>query len=401
VPNLVDMKELDKRISEIYEDIIKIRRHIHQNPELGYEEENTSALVAKELRSLGLQVEEGIAGYGVMGVLKGYHPGKTILLRADMDALPVQEETGLPFASKIPGKMHACGHDIHTAILLGAAGILSNYKESLSGQIKFVFQPAEECSPQGGARGMIEAGILTNPDVDYAMALHVWPELSVGEIGLCSGPCSAQSDRIFLKVKGKAGHASAPHHGVDAVVAAGQLVSTIQTIVSRRIDPRDSVVISIGQISGGSRYNVICDKVEMEGTVRIMTPGYENKIQEFISQVGHGVAQAHGASFEMDYIKGYPMVINDALLVEKLTGILAEKIGKNAIKNISQDTTGEDFSFISDRVPSVYMKLGSSPKNSREIFSLHNNRITFDEACIPSGIKALVVSSLGLLHRED
>lgn len=202
MPNLVDMKELDKRISEIYEDIIKIRRHIHQNPELGYEEENTSALVAKELRSLGLQVEEGIAGYGVMGVLKGYHPGKTILLRADMDALPVQEETGLPFASKIPGKMHACGHDIHTAILLGAAGILSNYKESLSGQIKFVFQPAEECSPQGGARGMIEAGILTNPDVDYAMALHVWPELSVGEIGLCSGPCSAQSDRIF-ESKGK------------------------------------------------------------------------------------------------------------------------------------------------------------------------------------------------------
>ncbi len=400
MPNLVDMKELDKRISKIMENIIGIRRHIHQYPELGYEEENTSALVAKELKSLGLQVEEGIAGYGVMGILKGRHPGKTILLRADMDALPVQEETGLSFASKIPGKMHACGHDIHMAILLGAAVILSNYKESLSGQIKFVFQPAEECSPQGGARGMIEAGILTNPDVEYAMALHVWPDLNVGEIGLCSGPCSAQSDRIFLKVMGKAGHASAPHHGVDAVVAAAQLVSTIQTIVSRRIDPRDSVVISIGKISGGSRYNVICDKVEMEGTVRIMTPGYENKIQEFISQVGHGVAQAHGASFEMNYIKGYPMVINDAVLVEKLTGILTEKIGKNAIKIISQDTIGEDFSFVSDRVPSVYMKLGSSPENSREKFSLHNNRVTFDEACIPFGIKALVVSSLELLHRE-
>lgn len=398
---MVDIKEIDSTISEILEQIILIRRQIHANPELGYEEKNTSKLVAKELNSLGLYVEEGIAGYGVMGILEGSRPGKTLLLRADMDALPIQEETGLTFASKIPGKMHACGHDMHTAILLGTAKVLSKYKDLLFGKLKFVFQPAEECSPQGGAKEMIEKGILANPDVDYAVAVHVWPHLYVGEIGLCSGPCSAISDRFLLRVLGKAGHASAPHDGIDALVVAAQIISNLQTIVSRRVDPRDNIVISIGKIHGGQRYNVICDKVEMEGTVRIMSPGYEERIAELINQVGKGVAQAYGSSFEMDYFKGYPMVINDHNLVEKIKETLTEKIGKDAVKSISQDTSGEDFAFISQKVPSVYMKLGSSPREAKDIFPLHHSRIIFDEACIPVGIKALAVSSFTLLNPED
>lgn len=395
------MEELEKQISEILKDIISIRRHIHQNPELGYEEKATSELVAKELKSLGLIVQEGVGGYGVVGILEGGRPGKTLLLRADMDALPIEEETGLPFSSKVAGIMHACGHDIHTAILLGAAKVLSKYKDHICGQIKFVFQPAEECSPQGGAKAMIDAGILKNPKVDYALALHVMPQLYVGEIGLCSGPCTAKSDRFFLKVTGKSGHASAPHQGIDALVAAADVVSSMQTIVSRRIDPRDSAVISIGKITGGQRYNVICDKVEMEGTVRIMTPGYEDEIKEYMNQVGQGIAQAHGASFEMNYLKGYPMVINDARLTQKVKHILAEKIGEDAVKNIPQETSGEDFSFISQEVPSVYMKLGSSSRNAKKILPLHNSRVIFDEGCIPIGIKALVVLGMELLQQEE
>lgn len=395
------MKELDKQISEVLEHIISIRRYIHQNPELGYEEKATSKLVAQELKSSGLAVQEGVGGYGVVGILEGNHPGKTLLLRADMDALPIQEESDLPFSSKIPGIMHACGHDIHTAILLGVARVLSKYKDFIAGQIKFVFQPAEECSPQGGAQEMIKEGILENPDVDYALALHVWPQLYVGEIGLCSGPCSAKSDRFFLKVTGKSGHASAPHQGIDALVAAADIISSMQTIVSRRVDPRDSIVISIGKITGGQRYNVICDKVEMEGTVRIMTPGYEDEIMKYMNQVGQGIAQAHGASFEMGYLKGYPMVINDACLTLKVKEILTEKIGEDAVKNISQDTSGEDFSFISQKVPSVYMKLGSSPKDAKEVLPLHNSRVIFDEGCIPFGIKALAALSLELLQQEE
>ncbi len=398
---MVCLNGLDKRISEIYEDIIGIRRKIHENPELGYEEKDTSALVAKELKSYGLSVEEGIAGYGVVGFLKGHRPGKTLLLRADMDALPINEQTGLSFTSKIPGKMHACGHDMHTAILLGTAKVLSGYRDLISGQIKFMFQPAEECSPTGGALGMIEEGVLKNPEVNYALALHVWPELFTGEIGLCSGPCSAQSDRIFLKVMGKAGHASAPHNCIDAIAVTGQVITGLQTIVSRRIDPRGSIVVSIGKIIGGNRYNVICDKVEMEGTVRIMTPGYEDKIKQLIGNIGEGIAKAHGAAFEMDYVKGYPMVINDPDLVKRLAKVLDESIGAKHIKNIAQDTSGEDFSYVSQKVPSVYMKLGSTPRNIKEVFPLHHSRVIFDEACIPVGIKALSVSGFNLLNRRD
>lgn len=393
---MVNLMELDNKISEIIERTIQIRRHIHENPELSYEEEQTARLVADELRSYGIDVQEGVGGHGVAGLISGNRSGKTLLLRADMDALPVQEETGLPFSSKVPGKMHACGHDLHTAIMLGVANILSQYKD-LPGNVKFMFQPAEEANPRGGAQGMIEAGILENPKVDYALALHVWPDLSVGEIGLVSGPVSAQSDRVFIKVLGKAGHASAPHQGIDALVAAAQIVSSLQSIVSRRVSPRDSIVITLGKIAGGQRYNILCDTVDLEGTVRIMTPGYEDTIPKLINQVGQGVASAYGAQLEIKYTKGYPMVINDDRLTAVLEKHFTEKLGKNAVKIIGQDTSGEDFSFIARKVPSVYMKLGSSPQGSKEFVPLHNSKVIFDESCIPFGIKAMILSTLKLL----
>lgn len=400
---MLDLKQLDEEISQktnkIIDDIIKIRRTIHQNPELGYEEYHTSELVARELKTYGIEVTKDVDSTGVVGLLPGAKPGKTLLLRADMDALPIHEETGLPFASQVPGKMHACGHDVHTSVLLGAAQILAQYKDEICGNIKFMFQPAEECSPIGGAKKMIEEGILENPKVDFAMALHVWPALHVGQLGFKTGPVSAQSDRIFIKVLGKSGHASAPHQGIDAIVASAQVISSLQTIISRRVDPKDSIVITIGKIKGGDRYNVICDKVEMEGTVRIMSPGYEKKIPDILKQVGEGAAASAGAKLEMDYVKGYPMTINDKELTEKVEQILKKDLGEDAIKQIPLDAGGEDFSFISQKVPSLYIKLGCSSNDSsdKELIPLHNSRLIIDETCIPVGMRAFAVAALGLL----
>jgi len=395
---MTDMTKLDSQISAILDDVIKIRRHIHENPELGYEEYKTSELVAKELESYGIKVERFKDSTGVVGLLAGAKPGKTLLLRADMDALPIQEETGLPFASKVPGKMHACGHDIHTSMLLGAARILAQYRDKICGNIKFMFQPAEECSPTGGAKKMIEDGILENPKVDYAMAMHVWPDLKVGEIGTRVGPISAQSDRVYITVKGKSGHASAPHTAIDAIVASAQVISSLQTVISRRINPADSVVLTIGKINGGDRYNVICDKVDMEGTVRIMSPSVNaDTIAQFIKGAGEGAAASVGAGFELKYVKGYPMTINDEAFTNKVKEILKANFGTNAIKEIPLDAGGEDFSFVTQKVPSVYLKLGTTPEGVTDILPIHNSRVIFDEQCIPVGIKAFVVSALEIL----
>lgn len=392
-----DIKLLDKKISEIMDDVIKIRRHIHQYPELGYEEKNTSAFVAEELKRLGLKVKENVGGYGVVGLLEGAQPGETLLLRADMDALPMQEETGLEFSSKIDGVMHACGHDMHTAILLGVAKVLVEFRDKISGNIKFMFQPAEECSPMGGARYMIEDGVLENPKVDYAMALHMSPQLKVGQIGFIKGPASAQSDRFFIQIKGKAGHASAPHQGIDAVVAAAEVISNFQNIISRHVDPKDSVVISIGKIKGGDRYNVLAEEVKLEGTVRIMTQGYEDKIKKLMQNMGENIAKANGAKFEMEYVKGYPMMINDDHLLELVMESIAKHIDENVPVIIPQDAGGEDFAFISQKVPSLYLKIGSSAADSNKIYPLHNSRVIFDEDCIPLSIKAMIVASFAIL----
>lgn len=395
---MVDVKVLDSQISEILDDVIKLRRTIHENPELGYEEYKTSELVARELESCVIKVERFKDSTAVVGLLAGAKPGKTLLLRADMDALPIPEETGLPFASKVPGKMHACGHDIHTATLIGAAKILSKYREKICGNIKFMFQPAEECNPTGGAKKMIDDGILENPKVDFAMALHVWPDLRVGEIGTRVGPISAQSDRLYITVKGKAGHASAPHTAIDAIVASAQVISSLQTVISRRINPKDFVVITIGKINGGHRANVICDRVDMEGSVRIMSPDVDSDtIAQFIKSAGEAAAASVGATFEMNYVKGYPMTINDEAFTTRVEEILKDNLAEYTIKEVPLDAGGEDFSYVSHKVPSVYLKIGSTPEDASEIIPPHNSRVIFDERCIPIGIKVFAVTALEIL----
>lgn len=389
--------QLKQLVDAYAPEVIELRRQVHRHPELGYEEHRTSALVAEKLASWGLEVRTGIAGTGVVADLVGARPGAHVLLRADMDALPIQEETGLPFASEIPGRMHACGHDIHTAILVGVAGVLCSLKGQLAGRVRFAFQPAEECSPTGGARLMVEQGVLRDPPVDYALALHVWPDLRVGQFGLRPGVVSAQSDRLFIKVKGRGGHASAPHQGIDAIVAAAQVITALQTVVSRRVDPRDTVVLTIGKIRGGERYNVICDLVEMEGTARILAPGYEVKLPELVSEAAGNAARACGAEAEVEYVRGYPMTVNHPRLTEWARRVLSERFGEEAVCEIQPDAGGEDFAYIAREVPSLYIKLGAAPRDGgAKVFPLHHSKVVFDEGCIPLGMELLCVLALEL-----
>jgi amidohydrolase len=384
------------------------RRAIHQCPELSAQEEKTAALVAEVLSGLGIEVRKNVGGHGVVGLLKGSGKadkgaGKTVGLRADMDALPMQEETGLPFASATPGVMHACGHDTHTAMLLGAACVLTELKESLTGSVKFIFQPAEEMNPTGGAPGMIKDGVLENPRVDALFALHVWPGFETGTVASRAGALMGASDRIFLTVSGKTSHGSAPHQGIDAIMIASQIVGGLQTIVSRTVAPLDSAVISIGTIRGGYRYNVIADSVEMEGTVRTLSPDTQDKMLGLLERTAQGCAHALGGDASVRYVRGYPPTLNAPELFQIASGAVTASMGAEHFVNIENpDLGGEDFSFFARERPSLMAWLGCRPagKSPAEMAVLHNTRFEPDEACFPLGVRFLASCAADFLRQE-
>lgn len=392
------MKEkIDKIIDSNIDEIIKIRRDLHQHPEIGMEEFRTSAIVKAQLEKLDLEVEDGIGKMGVVGLLRGKEDGKTILLRADMDALPIQEQTDLDFKSKIPGMMHACGHDVHTSILLGVAQVLTELKDEIKGNIKFAFQPAEEANPTGGARYMIEDGVLEDPRVDAAAALHIWP-VALGKVAIRKDTMMAQSDRIFLTVKGKSSHGAEPHKSHDAIVAAGHIIVALQTIVSRNIDPMESAVVSLGMISGGSRYNVICDKVSLEGTVRTFNPEISKLMPERITSIAKNIASAFDCQCDVDYVEGYSATVNDSNLAEQFIESFENTLGKeNVIIPDRPGSGGEDFSEFSMRIPSVYYWLGIQSEINEGKTILHNPNLLVDERSIPIGIKTMSMAALDFL----
>ncbi|MEW9096299.1 MAG: M20 family metallopeptidase [Clostridiaceae bacterium] len=391
-------KELiDKLIDKNLEDVINIRRDIHAHPELGMNEHRTAEVIYKNLQGLGLKVEKGIGKTGVVALLEGKEEGKTILLRADMDALPINELTDLPFKSQNKDIMHACGHDVHTSILLGAAKVLSNMKDSIKGNIKFVFQPAEECNPTGGANYMIEDGVLEDPKVDGAIALHVW-DVPLGKVGVKKGAIMAQSDRIFIKVKGKSAHGSAPHQGIDAIVGAAHVITALQTIVSRNISPLDSAVVTLGIIQGGYRYNVIPDEVSLEGTVRTFAPHIATMMPERIESIVKNVCEALGCGYEFKYVNGYPLTYNDKELTEKVMESLKDSIGEeNLIIPQYPATGGEDFAFFNKHVPCTFMWLGCKSEINKDCCVVHNPNFICDERAIPVGIKVLCNTAIDLL----
>lgn len=393
------------RIKELvrkYQDVVtKYRRDIHKHPELAYTEFRTSTKVAEILEGLGIKVQKNIGKTGVAGILEGGKPGKVIALRADMDALPMEEETNLSFASINKGVMHACGHDMHTSILLGCAHVLSEMKEEIPGTIKFVFQPAEENNPTGGAPGMIQDGVLENPKVDAMMALHVWPHLEVGTAAIKEGAMMGASDRIFITIKGRSSHGSAPEDGIDAIAIAGNVISVLQTIVSRNVGPLDSSVISIGKIYGGRRYNVIADKVVLEGTVRNLNPAIRNKMPERIENAVKGVTSAMGGDYEFEYVKGYPPVINDGALTNLVYHSFKEVLGEGAIIPDKSALGGEDFAFFSEKLPTAYFWLGVRPKGIpfENFAPIHNPKFNPDEQAIPIGIEILVKAVWNFLNQ--
>jgi len=373
-------------VNAIKNDIIANRRDFHKYPELGFKEQRTAKVIAEKLKSYGIDVRRGIGKTGVIGDLHGKNGGKTIALRADMDALPIQETGHLSFKSQNEGIMHACGHDGHMAMLLGAAKILSQNRESLSGNIRFIFQPAEE--REGGARYMILDGCLENVDEIYGM--HLWNYQPYGEIGVKSGNIMAAADIIDITIKGIGGHGAAPQGTVDAIVAASNLIMSFQTIVSRNTDPLNSTVITIGKIEGGHGFNIIADEVKMRGTARAMTEENRLMVKTRMQEIIDGVAKSTRAIIEMDYQRGYPPTVNDENATQVVRKVAHKIVGDSVVEPYL--TMGaEDFSYYLQKIPGCFFFIGSALPD-KELMSVphHCSHFDIDERALLVGTSSFV-----------
>ena len=370
-------------VLKIKDDIIKNRRDFHKHPELSFQEYRTSKIVAKYLKKYGLEVQEKIGKTGVVGVLKGDGKGKTIALRADMDALPIQETSNVEYKSINKGVMHACGHDGHTAILLGTARILSKMKKKINGTVKFIFQPAEE--GLGGARFMIKDGALKNVNEIYG--LHLWNYQSFGTIGIQSGPVMAAADKFSITILGQGGHGAAPQGTIDATIVSAHVIQALQTIISRNTNPLDSAVVTIGQINGGYNFNIIADKIVLKGTARAFTEKNRALIKTRMKEILLGIEKTFKAKIKLDYDDGYPPVINH----NKQTNYLidsAKKIAK--IKPPYLTMGGEDFSYFLNKVPGCFFFLGSNPGKNIKKTPHHCSHFDIDERALIAGSSIFV-----------
>lgn len=375
------------------------RRWLHAHPELSGQEKETAAYIAAALRKIGLEPKENVGGYGVTAVIEGRKGGKCVALRADFDALPVKENTGLPFASENPGVSHACGHDVHTAMLLGVAEVLHAMKEEFTGCVKLIFQPSEENATDSGAKKMIADGVLENPHVDAIFGQHVNPHYATGTVALKEGAMTASSDRFFIRIGGKSSHGSEPDGGIDAVAIGAQVISALQTVVSRSVSPLDSVVLTIGKVAGGSRYNVIADSFEMEGTCRTANPAVQEQIPGRMEAVIKGVTEGMGGTYEFDYRKGFIPTVNApeefALVRDAAKGLLGDE---QVIIPDKAPMTGEDFSFFTKAVPGVFFWLGCR-KPGDPFYPLHSDRFSPDEAALQTGMEVMVSAALRYLEK--
>ncbi|WP_242093338.1 amidohydrolase [Aestuariivivens sediminicola] len=399
---------------EAYKDIepkvIEWRRHFHENPELSNREFKTAAKVAAHLRALGLDVQTGVAHTGVVGLLHGDMPGKVIALRADMDALPVSERNDLPFKSTVTatflgtetGVMHACGHDAHTAILMGVAEVLSKNKDKIKGTVKFIFQPAEETAPpgeEGGSRLMIKEGVLDNPKVDAIFGLHIRSGVPVGEIHYKPGGAMAAVERFVIEVNGKQTHGSEPWNGIDPILISAKIIDGLQTIVSRESELiNEAAVISVGKITSGVRFNIIPESAELIGTVRTLDPKMKSHIIRRMTEMTETIAKAYGGTASISFSNETAITYNDHQLVAAMLPSLKKVAGDAHVQQIKAETIGEDFSYFQELVPGFYFYLGGMAKGSTQAFPHHTPDFYIDESGLLLGVKAFTQITMDYLN---
>ena len=365
------------------DELVERRRDFHKHPELAFQEHRTAGIVADELNQLGLEVQTGVGKTGVVGILEGAAEGPTVLYRADMDALPIQELNSAEYASSAPGKMHACGHDGHTAIALGIAKLLSNHRAELGGRVKFVFQPAEEVG--GGAASMVADGVLEAPKPDYTLGIHLWNDLEVGQVSVVSGPTMSGAGVFEITITGKGGHGAMPHQTADPIVCGAQLILALQTIVSRNVDPLDMVVITIGTLNGGTARNIIPQTVSLTGSFRIFREATRELVQRRIREVCEGVAAAHSCRADIDFPMGIGAIINDAEVTERARAVFAG-YGEH-VQVVNQPwMASEDVGLLMQRNPSAYLLVGSANRERELDYPHHHPRFDFDEAVLPLSV---------------
>jgi amidohydrolase len=372
------------------------RRDLHQHPELGFQEHRTASIVAGELRALGFDVQTGVAETGVVAVLQGERPGRTVLLRWDMDALPIQEATGASYASVHPGLMHACGHDGHVAIGLGVAHILSAHQSELRGQVKLVFQPAEE--GLGGAERMIAGGVLENPAPDAALGVHLWNVRPEGWFGIADGPVMAGAEVLEIEILGQGGHGAAPHQTADPVVAAAQVVGALQSIVSRNLDPRSTAVVSVTQVHAGETFNVIPDRALLRGTIRTFEADLRQLVLRRVTEVATGVSAAMGCTARVRITPLAPPVVNDPAVSARVR-VAAHGLFPDAVLDVAERSmVSEDMAFFLQAVPGCFALVGSADRQRGQGAAHHNSQFDFNEDVLPRGVALLAAAAFDLLR---
>jgi len=372
-------------------EMIRTRRVIHQHPELAYHEVETSKLVAKRLESLGIEVKRGVGGTGVLGVLKGGRTGRVVALRADMDGLPIQETSDVAFRSRIDGAMHACGHDTHVAMLLGAARLLSEHRKELHGTVKFLFQPAEEHGGKGGAMPMIKDGAMNDPKVDFVFGLHIEATRRSGEFGVREGAIAAAPDTFKVKILGKGGHGSAPHETIDPIYVAAHVILALQGVSARMIDPVRPFVITVGAVHSGTKENIIPDVATLDGTIRTLDEATRKLAKKKVEEVAKGVCRTFGASAEVEFEEdAYPVTVNDPQATEKVAAIL-RKIPGTRVKRVEAMLGGEDFSRFLQKAPGTFYFLGSRNPEKGCVYPNHSSKFKVDEDVLKFGAASLAM----------
>jgi amidohydrolase len=384
---------------QLHPKLVEWRRDFHQHPELAFEEVRTAGIVASELQALGMEVQTGVGKTGVVGILEGAYDGPTVLLRADMDALPIQEETGAEYTSVNAGKMHACGHDAHTAIALGVAQLLSEQRDKIAGRVKFVFQPAEEIAV--GAKAMVDDGVLSDPRPDYTVGLHVWNSLPLGVLGVADGPTMAGASTFSIHIVGKGGHAAAPHLSIDPVVCAAHLITQLQSISSRNVDPFESAVISVTMMRAGTAHNIIPETVELTGTVRTFRREVRDLVVRRMTEITELTCRAMGCEGTFSMTHHTEPVSNDPMVGEKLRPIYAAMPGVTKLDMSVRTMGSEDVGFFMQDIPGLYLFVGAADPHADTYYGHHHPRFTIDEEVLPLGVALLSASVAAYVLPDD